>query len=252
LPWNPNLDSDVNSIIADNGLVYLAGGFNTASSITRTAIAAVTNASGALVTSFNASVTITASEGIRDIKIFGSTLYAAGSFSGLGGYSRSNVGAVNKSNGAGISWDPNADDLCSALEVGSALVHIGGQFTQLGGTSCYNLGTVSRATGGLSTSNYGMLPLWTSPHIMAIKTYQNTKVFIGGDFETSGGLARYGLAAVNPYNGATDASFIANIGGSGIPTIKSLALTNNGLLIAGGYFTTIGGISRAYLAALIP
>lgn len=72
-------------------------------------------------------------------------------------------------------------------------------------------------------------------------------VYVGGSFANFAGVARSGLALVQP-DGTVDASFAPELNGS----VTALALQDDGKLVVGGAFTTIDDVSQPYLARLNP
>ncbi len=79
----------------------------------------------------------------------------------------------------------------------------------------------------------------------------NGKIIIGGDFNNVGGVPRSKAARLNP-NGSLDASFSdPNITGDIFNLhVYAVAVENDGKVIVGGLFTTVGGVARPYLARL--
>jgi hypothetical protein len=51
------------------------------------------------------------------LAVSGSTVYAGGSFSSIGGQTRNNIAAISISTGSATSWNPNAGDIVDALAV---------------------------------------------------------------------------------------------------------------------------------------
>src|SRR5207253_4628574 len=76
------------------------------------------------------------------------------------------------------------------------------------------------------------------------------KILIGGEFTTlspNGGVVvtRAHIARLNP-DGTLDTAFNPNADG----TVDSIAVQADGKILAGGYFTSIGGQMRNYIALL--
>ncbi len=72
-----------------------------------------------------------------------------------------------------------------------------------------------------------------------------SRIYVGGDFTSVGGVTRSRIAALNPTTGAMITSFSARADGS----VKALAATATTVYV-GGLFTQVNGISRARMAAL--
>ena len=76
------------------------------------------------------------------------------------------------------------------------------------------------------------------------------KILLGGDFTTlspNGGatVTRNRIARLNP-NGTLDTAFNPSANG----TVNAIAVQADGNILAGGYFTTIGGQTRSLFARL--
>lgn len=92
---------------------------------------------------------------VTSFAVSGSTLYIGGSFDSVGGEARSNLAAINLSNGSVTSWNPGASAGVSGLGLsgdGSTL-YVGGGFTTLGGSTRNYLGAVSTSTGSATSWN---------------------------------------------------------------------------------------------------
>ncbi len=84
-------------------------------------------------------------------------------------------------------------------------------------------------------------------------TLTDGKILLGGSFTTLAGSPRTCLARLNA-NGTVDATFnptIANTLGNGIqPFVATIAVQTDGRILIGGYFTSVNGSTRTYLARL--
>lgn len=97
-------DAVVRALVAVGSRLYVAGRFDGIAGTTRKRFAAVDATSGALVAAFNPR----ANRPVNEIAVSPnrSVVYAAGSFTSLGGQPRTAVGAVSASSGAGTLWAP--------------------------------------------------------------------------------------------------------------------------------------------------
>ena len=75
------------------------------------------------------------------------------------------------------------------------------------------------------------------------------KILIGGYFTSVQGVARNKIARLNP-DGTLDTVFDPNVGGLGGSFVKSIALQADGKILVGGFFTTVSGQPRNYIARL--
>ncbi|MEO5618437.1 MAG: T9SS type A sorting domain-containing protein, partial [Candidatus Eisenbacteria bacterium] len=63
----------------------------------------------------------------------GSTVYAGGLFSNIGGAGRNRIAALDATTGVATGWDPNPNNNVFALAVSGSTVYAGGGFTSIGG-----------------------------------------------------------------------------------------------------------------------
>ncbi len=86
--------------------------------------------------------------------------------------------------------------------------------------------------------------------VYAIAVQSDGKILLGGLFTTlspngGGTVTRNRMARLNP-DGTLDAAFDPNADG----IVESIAVQTNGQILAGGFFTTIGGETRNFIARL--
>ena len=72
------------------------------------------------------------------LAVSGSTVYAGGEFTSIGGQTRNYIAALDAGTGAATDWNPNASGgifqpLVLALAVSGSTVYAGGSFTSIGG-----------------------------------------------------------------------------------------------------------------------
>ena len=178
----------------------------------------------------------------------GSTVYIGGSFTEIRRpdgttVTRNRLAAINVSTGDVTSWNPDANGTVLALAKSSdgSRIFAGGDFTVIKGKSRARLAKIYSDTGGISSWNPGAS---SSVRALAVKS---SSVFVGGTFSTVKGVTVNGLAKVSGSSGSVSSDFKPRPNGG----VRSLALAHDGSrLYVGGNFTTIGGSSRRYLAAV--
>jgi hypothetical protein len=66
---------------------------------------------------------------VNALALNGTTVYAGGFFSTIGGQSRGRIAALDAGTGLATSWDPNPDGGVSALATNGTSVYAGGNFS---------------------------------------------------------------------------------------------------------------------------
>lgn len=175
----------------------------------------------------------------------GTTLYAGGAFTRIGGKSRQGVAAISTATASATAFDPALVkdatpgwdlDVNVVASVSPTEVVIGGAFASAGGQSHKNIVKVDAATGA---------PKAWDPHLdqydtVATVAVSGSTLYLGGFFDKVGGQTRHGLAAVDLSSGAV-------LGWN--PSSQQYAFVRDieavgGSVYVGGDFTSIGGASR--------
>ena len=89
------------------------------------------------------------------LAVSGSTVYAGGYFTSIGGQNRSEIAALDATSGLATGWDPNAGGTSyhevHTLAVSGSTVYVGGEFSTVGGQARDNLAALD-ASSGLATA----------------------------------------------------------------------------------------------------
>ena len=139
-------DGTVFSLAYGNGVVYAGGTFgnalppgtpagSTTGEVARTFVAAFNSTTGALITSFDPTITYSgtnAHPGVFAMALSpdGSTLYVGGVFDHVNGVARNDLAAFNTATGALTSWAPSTWSWVRAIAVSpsGSQIYIGGAF----------------------------------------------------------------------------------------------------------------------------
>jgi uncharacterized delta-60 repeat protein len=148
-------------------------------------------------------------------------------------------------------FEPNANDGVRVVVVQpDGKILLGGAFTTLApnGAAPVTRNHIARlnADGTLDTA---FNPNANGP-LYAIAVQPDGKILLGGLFTTlspngGGAVTRNRIARLNP-DGTLDTAFDPNADG----IVESIAVQSNGQILAGGFFTTIGGETRNFIARL--
>lgn len=145
----PSLNAQAYAITAspDGSRLYVGGDFTSISGTQVWRAAALNPATGAVITSFLPRM----GASVRAITATNSTVYMGGLFPNVGSATRNRLAALRASDGALLSWAPNANQRVNAmvLSPNGGQVVIGGVFTTLNGSNRpgYGLGRVDAVTG---------------------------------------------------------------------------------------------------------
>jgi len=240
LPNMPTTNDLVYAIAPDGaGGVYIGGAFTQLTpagggpAVNRNYIAHV-NADGAIDAAWNPS----ANSSVHALAVSGSTVYAGGWFSSIGGQTRYHIAALDATTGDATPWNPNANSWVNTLAVSGSKVYAGGVFNNIGGQARQNIAALEATTGNATPWNPN------ADGMVLDLVVSGSTVYAGGLFRYIGGQTRNYIAALDAVTGnattwnpnATNAVFDLAVSGSTV--------------YMGGYFTTIGGAARNHIAAL--
>lgn len=175
--------------------------------------------------------------------------YIGGSFTHVGGVARHGLAHILANGSLDAFFDPSPNDVVFSLLYFDGTLYVGGDFTAISGQSRSHLAQLD--PNGVATSwnpepDGAVVAL--AVH-QSISTVNPSTIFVGGDFTAIGGQLRQSLAQLNLNGNATSwnpspdgtVNALAVTGGTGATPLR---------VYAGGGFTTIGGQSRAGIAAL--
>ena len=185
---------------------------------------------------------------VKAIALSGDTLYIGGEFTSVKGQTRNHCASVLVSTVQVTSWDPSPNGTVTAVLPAGDSVYIAGGFTQVGptGHTVTRLGLASvRQISGFPGSWSPGLAVYNLPNTKIPGLMQmNGVIYVAGDFASSGGTPRDGLAAFSASTGAltpwNPGSQITALAGK---RYFSIAGSGNKIYIAGS-FNAFNGITR--------
>ena len=231
--WNPSAGGTVLTVFAGNEEVYVGGSFPSIGGVSRNRLASF-DATGA-VTDWNPSPNSL----VRAIAIGDGLVYVGGEFTSIGGESRNRLSAFDAS-GNLTDWDPSPNTAVRTLATGENALYAGGDFTTVNGESRGRLAAFS---------SDGTLTSWnpSADGIVRTLSVDEGLVFAGGDFTTVGSDTRNGIAAIDATGDGSVSSWNPSAAAGSV--FNSIAVAD-GIVYAGGEFSTIGSSSRNNLAAI--
>ncbi|MDJ0339834.1 LamG-like jellyroll fold domain-containing protein [Cryobacterium sp. PH31-O1] len=204
---------------------------------------------GVLVSSFNPNV----NGAVRALTVSsdGSRLFAGGTFTNVGGVSRTRIAAFNTTSGALISdWSPVINSGVRALTIAGDTVYAGGTFTSADGQTRAGMAAFNGTTGALEP--WSGAPTGGSINALAASP-DGTKVVIGGSFTAYNGSSDpgYGMAATDASTGASLPWKINGLirNGGSQAAILSLTGSAEGLFGTGYVFGTGGNLEGTFRAS---
>lgn len=243
LSFNPNANGTVTSLAEQpDGKLIIAGSFTTVDGLARSRIARL-NTDGTVDPSFNASVNsyVRSASLQADGKIL-----IGGGFTTVGGVTRNWLARLNSTGtlDAGFNPAPSAPVYCTR-ELSDGKILIAGQFGFVNGLAQQRIARLNPD----GTLDAGFSFTITNS-IYTTSVQADGRVLVGG-LSPVNGVAGTTLARLNS-DGTLDSSFNPYIYGEPplVPWVYGLALQDDGRILAGGDFTSVGGVYRNFMARL--
>lgn len=266
------LSPAVSALAVAGSTLYVGGNFTTigANSAARSDLAALSADADVGGTGAATSWNPNANNPVLALATSGSTVYAGGQMTSVGGVTRHNLAAINTSTQQVLPFDPDAETTSSgayagaapavrALAVSGTTLYAGGQFDQVGANQQARtaLAALDTTTSNATSFNAAVTGSVQNPPVVDSLLASGGALYVGGSFVTIGANAqpRSALAALDPATANASATWdpaasAPSGGGSAQPAaVYALALSGS-TLYAGGYFTAIGGQPRDGVAAL--
>ena len=252
--WNPNPNNGVHALAVSRSTIYAGGAFTSIGGLARNGIAALDARSGR-ASAWNPNPNNGRYAHVDALAVSGSTVYAGGYFTSIGGRRRHNIAALDARTGRASAWNPNASASnpnpngsnahVDALAVSGSTVYAAGYFTSIGGRPRHNIAALDARSGRASAWNPNANGPYADVFALAVS---GSTVYAAGDFTKIGGQARRHIAALDTTGSGRASAWNPNPGG---PYAFVFALAVSGSTVyAAGDFTSIGGQARNNIAAL--
>lgn len=232
--WNPAADNTVYAIELDEpNAVFVGGDFQNVGGRARKSVARLSiTGAGAADAAWDAAVT---GSTVRALAVDGAgSIFIGGSFSSIGGRTRSCSGKLTASGSAiaDANWNPGGCGTVSGLVPdGVGSIYAYGTFSTIGGQS-------RQYVAKLAASGVGSADATWNPMVGAFVNSVEvgaSGVYIGGSFNIVGGQARNGLVRVSASGaGTVDSTWVPNTNGR----VRTITLAASGQVDVGGEFTT--------------
>ncbi|MFT6034067.1 MAG: putative delta-60 repeat protein, partial [Arenicella sp.] len=228
-----------------DGKVLIGGDFTSVNSTPRNYIARL-NADGSLDTGFDlgsgANNIVYAISQQADGKVL-----ISGFFTRINGTPRNRIARLNADGSLDTGFDPGSGasgPVRAISQQADGKVLIGGDFTSINGTPRNRIARLN-ADGSLDTEfdpGEG-----AGGFVFAVSQQADGKVLIGGGFTNINGTERSRIARLNA-DGSLDTGF--NPGSGANTIVNAISQQADGKVLIGGFFTSINGTPRNYIARL--
>jgi hypothetical protein len=242
LDWNPDPGSYIFSLVIKDTILYVGGNFSNISGASRNRLAAYSLTDMSL-TSWNPNVNSGIAIKSIVVSVTGDTVYAGGTFNEVnGGTARNYLASFNSSDGTLTAWDPDLNNIASALALSGNTLIVGGSFTNVAG------GTTSRNYLASYNTSTGTLNAWDPNlnQVVSALTIKGSRVYAAGNFTTVDG----GVTTRNHLAAFDTASSIATNWNPNANELASAIATVSTEIYVGGSFSTISGIGRESVAGM--
>jgi hypothetical protein len=229
----PNPNGTVYALATDGSSLFAGGEFTTIAAHARSRFAAF-DSSGALEP-----WTAEATSRVRSLAVAGSTLYMGGRFKKISGQKRVGLASLDLSTTTPTltTWTPSVDqDVRGIAPLDNGIVVIGGVFDNVNGSPDQYLAAIN--TDG-STAPWSLHP---TSQVWNVAPFGNDVLVAGGGTGTLDGVA---------YRATSTGAVVWLAGADGAVQTIAYDQTEN-LVIAGGHYLHVGGVSNPRLSALNP
>lgn len=149
-------------------------------------------------------------------------------------------------NGMGVGLaHSSSQPSCNAIAIdASGVVYVGGYFTSAGGISANSIAKWDPSTSTWSSLGSGLQYSASLGYCYALQLDGDGNLYVGGWFNTAGGLSAYSIAVWNIASSSWSNPFGTGIrSGTSPGTVYSFQLDENDDLYVGGSFNSAGGTS---------
>jgi hypothetical protein len=169
-------------------------------------------------------------------------IVAGGNFTTAGGVAANRIARWNGSSwtalGSGVNEGPNGTSIFALAVLPNGDLVAGGDFTTAGGVAAIR---IARWNG----SSWAPLGSGMNGRVYALTVLPNGDLVAGGFFTTAGGVSANRIAR---WNGSSWTALGSGVNEGTVTFIFALAVLPNGNLVAGGDFTTAGGVTANNIA----
>jgi hypothetical protein len=251
LSWNPSVTdpssasniSEVFTMKIKDNLLYVGGRFMEVDGQTRESLAAIDLMNGAVSSWHPVVGNGSTPDEVYSIDISGNRLYVGGEFTQVATQSRSNLAAIDITNGNLLSWDPQSNDKVWKIRVSATTAYVVGNFDDIDGTTLnYNVAAIDLSTAEVNN----WFPDFQGGFIMDV-ALTASDLIVAGYFSMVGTEDQNGLASFSQSTGALN-NWKPDVGQTeGGPNINALDVSSDRIHV-GGAFENVGDEYRSNYA----
>ena len=239
--WAPSLFGQVSAFYISGSTLFAGGAFMSLSGEARNNLAAFDLTTGAL-TSWNPGAS-------GQVKCLGPSpdanyLIAGGEFDRVAGTPRTRLAMIHKTTGALAAWDPAPNNTVLTVASDPSAIYVGGKFTQIAAVARDRIAAIHPVNGSALPFSPGATG---QVNVIVAKNDgfpgSPSTIFVGGEFDNIGGVARGALATLN--ESGTVLSWAPHCTGA----VNTIAITASSVFV-GGNMDLVGSVPRANLAAI--
>jgi len=234
--WDPDVFGEVRSLAVDgNGNVFAGGTFSEIGNQSHYSIAKLSpGGAGGADASWNPAG---ADDHVSAISVDDSNVYAAGSFTSMGGVARNRIAklAIAGTGTVDPIWNPDANDFVQALVKDGDSLYAIGFFTAIGGEARNHIAKLSTSAAGAADGAWDPSP---DGSVQAITADGQGNIYFGGPFSTIEGQFHSGAIAkvAGGGSGAPDALWNPSV------DVPLVILVDGQDVYRGGYGGDIGSV----------
>ncbi len=235
-----------------NGSIYIGGDFTQVNGDEQSRVAKL-NKDGSLNYSFAPDLSVNASVHVLGVSPTSGKILPGGAFTAVSTVPYrflarlSSLGSLDTSFNPGSGTDSQVLAIVEVIVAGERKTLIGGGFSSFNGFASRGLARVNDNGTADKTFNTGG---GVNGTVYAILIQRDSKIVIGGDFLSVGGVSIRNIARLNA-DGSVDTTF--NIPSQGVDdVVRALALQDDDSIILGGSFHTVSGAPANGIARLLP
>lgn len=254
-PSNAGANGQVHAAaLQPDGKLIIVGFFTTVNGVARKCVARL-NADGTLDTSFNPGTGVTGGNQVvyAVARRTDGTIVIGGSFSAYNGVARNSIARLLANGSLDTSFDPGTGPLgeVNALcTTSSGRLIVGGWFPSFNGVP--RNGLVGLNANGSVDLAFATGTGTSGGQVACILERADGSLYIGGNFAQFDGLPRRCTARLFQ-NGTVDPAYGSDAGPDitgNLFNVRTLVEQADGKVVIGGLFTSVGGVSKRYLARL--